>query len=270
MHSNRIKKYLGYVIIHIKNSFIYKFNLLSSFLASIVEFVILLYIWTNIYESKSTIEGFSYSKMITYLCIAQGITAVYGWNNAIEGLVADRIQKGDILFDLLKPVNFTEARYAEGIGSSLIQILFVILILFFIKMLLPEFLGPPSLGQLLYFIISFIIGYFIMSSISLIVGLSSFILMNYWGVYYAKKAVVDLFSGSLVPFILLPPWFAKLCEILPFSKIVYIPTMIYLGEISGYHVSISIFTQLIWCVILYIAAQVVFKFSIKRVTINGG
>ena len=91
MHSNRVNKYWGYIIIHIKNSFIYKFNLLSSFLASIVEFVILLYIWTNVYESKSTVEGFSYSKMITYLCIAQGITAVYGWNNAIEGFVADRI-----------------------------------------------------------------------------------------------------------------------------------------------------------------------------------
>ena len=270
MHSNRVNKYWGYIIIHIKNSFIYKFNLLSSFLASIVEFVILLYIWTNVYESKSTVEGFSYSKMITYLCIAQGITAVYGWNNAIEGFVADRIQKGDIVFDLLKPVNFTEARYAEGIGSSLIQILFVILMFFIIKMLLPEFLGPPSFEQLFYFIISFIIGYFIMSSISLIVGLSSFVLMNYWGVYYAKKAVVDLFSGSLVPLILLPPWFAKLCEILPFAKIVYIPTMIYLGEISGYHVAISIFTQLIWCVILYIVARVVFKISIRLVTINGG
>lgn len=265
-----IKQCGGYVAIQMKNCLAYKFSVLSSFLASIMEFIVMIYIWTNVYQGQNTIEGFSFGDMITYLCMAQGITAIYGWSNAIEGFVAERIQKGDIVFDIVKPIPFNRARIAEGIGSSFIQVIFVGLLLFCIHLFVPNFSGPYSVYHFLLFLLSFVIGYMIMSFFSLLVGLLSFVLMSYWGLYYTKKAMVDLFSGALIPFVMLPPWFAKLCEFLPFSKIVYTPVMIYMGQISGQAIVEVMILQVLWCVVLYLAAKIFFRFLIRRVTVNGG
>ena len=165
---------------------------------------------------------------------------------------------------------FNRARFAEGIGSSLIQVLFVVLLLTALYWILPGFHGPAGVMFFGCFLLSVLLGYLIMSCISLMVGLLSFILMNYWGIYYVKKAVVDLFSGSLVPLVMLPGWLRNFCETLPFSKIVYTPTMIYLGRYQGYGLFQELALQAFWCIVLSICSQMIYKLVIRKVTINGG
>ena len=109
-----------------------------------------------------------------------------------------------------------------------------------------------------------------MSFFSLLVGLLSFVLMSYWGLHYAKKAMVDLLSGALIPFVMLPPWFAKLCEFLPFSKIVHTPVMIYMGQLSSEAIVQAMILQVVWCLVIYFAAKIFFQITIRRVTVNGG
>ena len=249
---------------------VYRVSFFSSFMASIIEFFVMLCIWIMVFRSKSTIAGFDYGQMITYLCISQGITAIYGWNNAIEQTVFKKIKKGDIVFDLLKPVNFNLARVAEGAGGSVIQIIFVCLLLLIIKLFLPMLQGPAGNLQFVMFIVSLILGFCIMSAVSLMAGLTSFFLMNYWGLYYTKKAIIDFFSGSLIPLALLPGWLQQVNKFLPFSSIVYTPVMIYMGQFRTQDMAWAIGKQLMWVVILALFSRFLYRLAIKKVTVNGG
>lgn len=268
--SSRCRPYLGYMHLLLIDSMVYKMNLLSSFMSSIMEFIVMIFIWTAVFHSRSSIAGFSFSEMITYLCIAQGITAIYGWSNAIEARVSERIRDGSIAFDLLKPVRFNLARIAEGIGSSFIQVIFVVLLLAVIHLFVPSFHGPSSWTHGIVFVISVCLGYTVMSFISLMAGLASFYLMSYWGIYYTKKAIVDLFSGSLVPLILLPTWLRTASDLLPFSQIVYTPTMIWLGKINGAGLVLALGKQIGWAVLLYFLSESIYARAIRKVTINEG
>lgn len=248
----------------------YRFELLSSFLASIMEFFVMLCIWLYVFQAKSSVGDFSFPQMITYLCISQGITSIYGWNNAVERRVFLKVREGDIAFDLLKPVKFNLARVSEGAGGSVIHILFIMILLLILKLFIPVIQGPSSLSGFCFFVLSVLLGFGIMSAISLMAGLATFYLMNYWGLYYTKKAVVDFFSGALVPITLLPVFIQKVNQFLPFSDIVYTPTMIYLGRIRGYSLIPIIGRQAMWVIILGILSKLLYNHAVKKVTINGG
>ena len=63
-------------------------------------------------------------------------------------------------------------------------------------------------------------------------GMLTFFLFNNSGIMYAKRVVIDLFSGLLLPisFIRYGP---KSNDVLPFQAISYIPSMIFSEGIQG-------------------------------------
>jgi ABC-2 type transport system permease protein len=57
---------------------------------------------------------------------------------------------------------------------------------------------------------------------------------------------------------------------LPFQCISYVPVMIYLGKRTGPALVEGILLQVAWAVGLTIAARLVWRYSTRRVTVQGG
>lgn len=98
-----------------------------------------------VYRQRSTVAGFDYSMMVTYLLVSQAVNNVYGFRNDAERPISEKIRKGTIVFDLLRPVKFVNARLAENVGQTILQVFFAILALLGFRVFLPELSGPPSL-----------------------------------------------------------------------------------------------------------------------------
>ena len=98
----------------------------------------------------------------------------------------------------------------------------------------------------------------------------AFWLMNNWGLRSAKTAIVNFFSGALVPIAVLPGWLQKIVNMLPFKNIVYVPTMIYMGQYDRREIFAYIGIQIFWAAVMWLAAKGLFYLAIRRVSINGG
>ena len=101
-------------------------------------------------------------------------------------------------------------------------------------------------------------------------GLLAFWTMSSWGLRNAKNAIVNFFSGALVPIALLPGWLQGIVNVLPFKNIIYVPTMIYMGQYSLQEAAMNIGLQLFWAAALWLLTKALFGLSIRKVSINGG
>ena len=74
----------------------------------------------------------------------------------------------------------------------------------------------------------------------------------------------------MLPLSFYPLWFQKLSTVLPFQASVYLPTQIFLGRISGREAVHTLLLQVVWVVILWFLAKILFRFAVRKVTIQGG
>lgn len=265
-----LERYYALFSANLQEAMVYRFAFFTNFLAEVVKTIVMLEVWMAVYRQRSTVAGFDYSMMVTYLLVSQAVNNVYGFRNDAERPISEKIRKGTIVFDLLRPVKFVNARLAENVGQTILQVFFAILALLGFRVFLPELSGPSSLFCGLMFAVSVSVGFFIMFSVSVMSGLLAFWLMNNWGLRSAKTAIVNFFSGALVPIAVLPGWLQKIVNMLPFKNIVYVPTMIYMGQYDRRETFAYIGIQIFWAAVMWLAAKGLFYLAIRRVSINGG
>ena len=265
-----IRKYYAFFSANLQEAMVYRFAFFNNFLAELIKVCVMLAVWMAVYRQRSTIAGFDYPMMITYLLVSQAVNNIYGFRNDAERPISNKIRKGTIVFDLLRPVKFVNARLAENLGQTVFQVLFAVLMMSGFHIFIPELSGPSSGLHGILFVFSVSAGFLIMFSVSIMSGLLSFWLMNNWGLRNAKAAIVNFFSGALVPIVMLPEWMQKVMNILPFKNIVYVPTMIYMGQYGIRESLLSIGIQIFWAAAMWLMAKGLFRLAIRRVSVNGG
>ena len=86
----------------------------------------------------------------------------------------------------------------------------------------------------------------------------------------AENALLSFLTGQLIPLSFFPEVIQRVFDFLPFSSMVYAPTMIYLGKYSGNELMFVLFGQLVWVVILYVLGSLIWKRVTKRLVVLGG
>jgi ABC-2 type transport system permease protein len=126
----------------------------------------------------------------------------------------------------------------------------------------------PSVWGL--FSISILFSFFINTQLNLLTGITTFFLYNNAGLIRAKRVVIDLFSGLLLPISFFPGWAQAAMKYLPFQGISYIPSMIFTKGFSHEQAVAAIGGQVIWVIILILPIQLLWYFAKKQLIIQGG
>ena len=265
-----MKRYMAFWRAEVMMSMAYRMDFFMSFLADFLLIFVKLAVWAAVFQHQSTVAGFSFAQMVTYLFVSQTVNNIHAFKNDASRPISSKISKGTIVFDLLRPVEFTKARLFENLGQTVIVVVFNIVFLIGSIVFIPNVSLPASLLDAGLFLISLMAGYLIMFCVCLLSGFLTFWLMNSWGLRNTRMAIIAFFSGSLVPITVLPDWLQAVCRVLPFQQIVYTPTMIYMGQYSLSQATGQIMIQIGWAVLLWIAVRVLCNAAIKRVSVNGG
>ena len=129
---------------------------------------------------------------------------------------------------------------------------------------------PLNLTTWGYFAISLVFSFIINTQINLLTGVMAFFFYNNAGLIRAKRVIVDLFSGLLIPISFFPLWAQDIMSYLPFQGISYIPSMIFTNGFSHSDVMAALFQQFIWVIILMIPIQLLWILAKKQLIIQGG
>jgi ABC-2 type transport system permease protein len=128
----------------------------------------------------------------------------------------------------------------------------------------------PSFSRVILLIVGFILAFVLKFCISYIAGLSCFYTSNGYGVIFLRQTITDIFSGAMLPLSFYPKWFQNIAGVLPFQASVYTPTQLFLGRLAGVEAAWAVLQQAAWIIILWIMGNILFHYSVKKITIHGG
>jgi ABC-2 type transport system permease protein len=260
--------YAEFIRVGFVNTLAYRLRYYTGIVTYFIYVTVYYFIWKAIYEHSSTIEGFDFSHILTYIAVGWIIRSFY-FNN-VDQDIANQVIEGKLAMDLIKPVNIQFMYVAQAFGESLFRAGMLSLPTALALMLIYPLRRPASLHHFMAFLASVVLSFFIVAAINFAVGTLALRLKSILGLLRAKYFLLELFSGLLLPISFFPEVFQKLFKFLPFQYISYIPVLLYLGKINGGAIVGALALQLVWVVLLFAIGDAMWRWSSRKITIQGG
>ncbi|MFC4319867.1 ABC transporter permease [Litchfieldia salsa] len=261
-------KYLEMIRIRFLMMLAYRTNYYSGILIYSINIGAYYFLWTAIYGGKEEIQGMSVIQMTTYIAVSWMARAFY-FNN-IDREIAQEIKDGKVAIELIRPYNYLGMKTMQGLGEGVFRLLFFSLPGMVIVSLIFPLSFATSIITWCYFAFSIILSFIVNSQINLLTGIMTFFLFNNDGLIRAKRVIIDLFSGLLLPISFYPIWAQDVMKLLPFQAISYIPSMIFTEGFQGQEILNALFLQLVWVVILIVPIQALWVLAKKQLIVQGG
>lgn len=259
--------YRQFMSLELQTAYTYRMDFLFQVLSILLRVYLLKVIWTAVYAGQGTVDGIELRHVIAFITLAQ--LQVWVLSPLVAGYIQERVREGQIALDLARPVPFLGQLLAHQLGGTASLLPFVLLA-FPLAFVLGGLVPPASLSAGLIYVVSLVLGYFVAILSGMVIGLVSFWTFQTWGITAIYGYVNQFFTGALVPLAFFPPWLQQIADVLPFQAQAFIPLSIYMGNVSLQEIPRAIGIQLIWIVVLFTVAWVMWHRALRRVVIQGG
>ncbi|UQD51229.1 daunorubicin ABC transporter permease [Bacillus methanolicus] len=263
-----MEKYLEMIRIRFLMMLAYRTNYYSGILIYTINIGVYYFIWNSIYGGKSNIEGLSAAQMTTYVAVAWMARAFY-FNN-IDREMAMEIKEGNVAIELIRPYHYLGMKTMQGLGEGIFRLFFFSIPGMVIVSIIFSLRFSADLSVWMLFAVSILLSFFINTQINLLTGITTFFLYNNIGLIRAKRVIIDLFSGLLLPISFFPAWAQDIMKFLPFQGISYIPSMIFTEGFSRSEAIDALIFQGIWVIVLIFPIQILWMAAKKQLIIQGG
>ncbi|MEH7083916.1 ABC-2 family transporter protein [Neobacillus drentensis] len=261
-------KYLEMIRIRFLMMLAYRTNYYTGILIYSINIGAYYFLWSAIYGSKEEIVGLSVTQMTTYVAVSWMARAFY-FNN-LDREMALEIMEGKVAVELIRPYNYLGMKVMQGLGEGIFRLFFFsapgLIIVYFVFPV--KFTWDLSVWGL--FAISILLSFFINTELNLLTGITTFFIYNNSGLIRAKRVVIDLFSGLLLPISFFPGWAQDVMKYLPFQGISYFPSMIVTKGFSQSQAIDAITQQFVWVILLFFPIQILWSLAKKQLIIQGG
>jgi ABC-2 type transport system permease protein len=263
-----VRVYLAFARVGFLNTLAFRLRYYTGIVTYFIYVSVYYFIWKAIYEHSASIEGFDFAHLLTYIGVGWIIRSFY-FNNIDQDL-AYQVIEGRLAMDLIKPVNIQLMYVARAAGESVFRLALLTVptsvVLFWVFPLRP----PASFGHAGVFLISVLLSFLIVAAINFAVGTFALRLQSILGLMRAKFFLLELFSGLLLPMTFFPHMVQKILALMPFEYISYVPMLIYLGKLNGGGLARAIGMQILWIAILLAIGDGLWRWSSRKIIIQGG
>lgn len=263
-----MRKYIDYIVIGIKEHMVYPSAIWAKFFSKIIYLYLQFSIWTALFSSHSQMnQRINREDTLKYIIVATIISALIECNT-IEWINA-QIQTGNIIMELIRPIDFRKMIFSRHLGDSIVKIVFYCIPL---SMLAIVAIRIPLLckEQILYGFLSIILAYCIQFLYSLMIGLLAFWLIVTWPLNMLLGAVYKLLSGAWIPVTMFPDFLYQINFFLPFRAIYAIPVTIMTSQMNPQNIWNDILTQLIWILFLFVITEIIWRIGKRKLIVQGG
>lgn len=218
----------------------------------------------------------SLAQAITYSWLAQGLLALLPWLGDPE--VAQAVRTGAVAYDRLRPVDAYALWFVRSAGWIAARVLpRLVLMAAFAAVALPlAGLGdwawqPPSgVAAGVAFLASSVLALLLSTSMVMLLNIATAAALNERGINALAGPVVIVFSGNLLPLVLLPDAWQTALLLQPFAGVVDIPARLYFGLMSGPQALVGLGLQCFWIVVLVGFGHVAMGRTMRKLEVQGG
>ena len=259
-----MRKYLYMTRLTMMTALQYKAFFVATFLSLAVKILVALYVWKTIFFTQPEVNGFTLQTFTTYIIFANLLASLNSFSLG-EDLSYSIIQ-GSIAGEFLRPYSFIVALFFKDLGNKLLQLFKFSLIFLGILLVHQDFYLPDG-KTILIFLLSSILGMFIVLLLDMAFGFLAFFTVNAWGVMLLRTGLFNLASGALLPLSFYPEAVEKILRFLPYNYAVNVPVSILLGQESDLT---ALALQVLWIPILVCFIAILWAQAKRRITIFGG
>ncbi|WP_027415591.1 ABC transporter permease [Aneurinibacillus terranovensis] len=263
-----LKMYAEIIRIRFLTMLAYRVNYYSGIVIYSINIGAYYFLWNAIYGGHSKMGGLTAMQMVTYVAVSWMARAFY-FNNIDQEMALD-ITEGKVAIEMIRPYNYLMVKMMQGLGEGIFRLVFFSLPGMVIVSFIFPIHYPSNPGMWGWYVLSLFISFTINTQINLLTGLLTFFFYNNEGIMRAKRVVVDLFSGLILPLSFYPVWAQDILKFLPFQAISYLPGMIFTGALKGSAIYSAVIIQVIWLLVLIVPLQFLWWRARKNIVVQGG
>ena len=239
-----------------------------NFIVQIVALLIFVAFWSAIYAEQEVIGGLDLQQTLNYIILAQiFLPAVHSAGTIYY--FGELMREGRVGIELLRPLDFQGANYASNLADMALGLV-VQLPLAAVAWLLFRFTLPSDPLLWLAFVMTLLLGNTALFVFDWIRARISFDSTETWGLSVLRFGAAQFFSGALIPLVMMPEWLARLAGALPFAQALYMPVSLLSGVTPLAEAPRIWAMQLLYIVGFGLLSRLVFRVSVRRVTVQGG
>ncbi|MGT2711958.1 ABC transporter permease [Streptococcus oriscaviae] len=259
-----MRKYLYMTRLSMMTALQYKAFFLANIISLLARILVSLYVWQTIFFSQPEVNGYTLASFTSYIIFANLLASLNSFSIGEE--LSHSILQGQIAGEFLRPYSFIVALFFKDLGMKCVE-LFKFLLIFALILCLQMDFYLPDIQTMLVFLISSILGVFIVQLLDLAFGFATFFTVNAWGIYVLRNGLFNIASGALLPLSFYPDAVEKVLSFLPYNYAVNVPVTILLGKEKDL---LPLGIQLVWIPILLLFIGVLWQQAQRRIVIFGG
>lgn len=234
---------------------LYKASVAANSIFSVLEIYVMFSLYRLLPDS-----GYSQSYLLQYVILAVLLEQTAA--TARIPIFCKTVKKGTVVKYYKYPLSLYVQFFYEELGETFFSILCNSPLLLFALIVA----GRPAPSVFLFFT-AFLLSQIVSILLTLNVFSLTFLLWNYKSSKAILTAVSGIFSGSMIPLILLPKWFTDVAYKTPFSYMVDFPIHVLLDDKPDLY---GLILQCGWIVFSYAAGKVIYKAVEPKMNIYGG
>lgn len=262
----QLAKYSAVGRITVRNNLAYLYDFLIRSLFLLVILFIFAQLWRVTYEGVGggTISGYTFSQMLWYLIFAEAIVLS---SPRLARKIEDEVKKGDIVYQLTRPVSYLLFQYATYMGEAFVLLPVHLLVgsVLGVTMFGVPYFGFGWLGFLLIVIGGLTINFLL----NMMLALCAFWVEETRGLEFVYYKIVFTLGGMLLPLETFTGTIRTVADWLPFQAIVYFPAKMAVQFDAGL-IGHMLGVQAIWIAVLSVLLTMIYRKGVKKLNVNGG
>lgn len=263
----RLKPYFAFGKKSFLNCGAYRFEHLMSMINTLVRIFIFWGIYKALYAERGEVDGITFQMVTTHFILAMCLDTAFYTN---DFYLPRKIYNGSIATELLLPISIPGRLMADNIGCVIFRFVFHLIPSVIVSGWMFGLEMPANLTMFLLFLVSVILGYGILWSMSFVVQMTSFWLVNVWSLSTLKNVMINILSGVMIPIWFLPIWLQRMIEWTPFSSVYFTPIQIYFGRLSLIQIGEKCALQFVWIVLIYSVGHLLWQKGQRQLVVQGG
>jgi ABC-2 type transport system permease protein len=224
--------------------------------------------WNAVVSAGAAPGGMSKEMLLAWAGAAVVVSRLVSVDLAED--VAERIRRGDIVFEVMRPADFQPQALGTWLGRTGHTLLVDTLPIAVVLWGIARIQGPPDLIALGLALVSLLVAMLTAFLLQFTV-----ILIGFWTIQvrtwtWLLASIIQLAGGWFVPLWLLPEGIRNVLQYLPFAMLYHVPLSTFVGRLPGLEAAQMIAIQLAWLPVLLVVSRWMMREARRRVLIQGG
>ena len=238
-------------------------------LGRIAFFVLILTVFSAVWHAVadagvSGVVARAPAEMLWYLVVTEWVTMS---PPMIWLQIEDDVRRGDVAYQIARPVSWLGARFAHGLGGLALRGPVLLVVAFVSAWVIA---GPPQRPLGLAAALAFgVIAAVLMTLVHVSIGIVAFWLGDVAPAFWIWQKLLFVLGGLLLPLHFYPELFVLIARLTPFPALLAGPASFATSD-PLMNAGVLALTLGLWAVAGWVVARAAFERAVRRLHVNGG